>query len=85
MSSSMPVYVPPPTFASFAKTGDWRAATRLAITTGIVVTQASSWDRLFGAILSTLFGDASLLSWTIQATSTTLLGVGVIFAMHRLI
>ena len=74
------------TFVEHAATGDWRSALRASITTGVVVAQATAWDRVFGALFSSLFGadrEHTLATATAQAISTTALGVTTIFVLHR--
>ena len=73
--------------AEHAAAGDWKAALRASVTTGIVVAQSASWDRAIGRALARLFDDdgvdPSLSTAAAQALVTTALGVATIYALHR--
>ena len=73
------------TFAQHAVHGDWKSALRTAVVTGIVVTQASAWDRAFGSLFSYLFGSTEMTSEFAQALTMTTLGTTAIFVIHKIL
>ena len=63
----------------------WRAISKAAVT-GIVITQANSWDRAFGASVQQLFSfsDDSTLMLFAQALVTTSFGMSLVLLLQRL-
>ena len=92
MSHPAEIAAPAAFFRSAAHGGSVFAAIRASITTGICVSQANSWDRVFGSFTEWIFASEqesvhageSTIAHLLQALLVTTLGVGIIFAIHRL-
>ena len=64
---------------------NWRHALATSAITGIVISQASAWDRLFGAIIDEIFvyADECVGTLAIRAIVSTSLGLFLVLIIHK--